>query len=270
MMFQSYAIWPHMTIFENVAYGLRVQKVAAAEIATRVHEALAAVNLGDKAKRFPATLSGGEQQRVALARSMVTQPGVLLMDEPLSNLDLKLRERMRLELRDVLKQLGVTAIYVTHDQSDAMVLADRLAIMSAGRIVEDGAPRAVYERPRTQFASEFLGTANVVVFTQILSEGERHFGCIADGRRIALDERPQGLCHIIRPERIRIVSPLGAAGDSMLEGRIEKCVYMGNLTYYTVKSGALSLLVQSNEGDLGAGSEVCVELPPSALVHVAP
>jgi iron(III) transport system ATP-binding protein len=266
MIFQSYAIWPHMTIFENVAFGLRVKKLPGSEITTRVTDALAAVNLADKASRFPATLSGGEQQRVALARSMVTQPSVLLMDEPLSNLDLKLRERMRLELREVLKRLGVTAVYVTHDQADAMVLADRLVIMNAGEVVESGEPRAVYDRPRTLFASEFLGTANIVDFTQVKQDGGRHFGVLPGGQALALAEAPRGLRHIIRPESVRLGEPPGTPNS--LQGKIGANVYLGNLTYYTVQAESLSLQVQSSAGGYREGDSVRVTLPATALVSL--
>ena len=270
MMFQSYAIWPHMTIFENVAYGLRVQRVAPAELERRVQSGLRAVNLADKAQRFPATLSGGEQQRVALARSMMTQPSVLLMDEPLSNLDLKLRERMRLELRDVLKELGVTAVYVTHDQADAMVLADRLVLMNAGKVLEIGEPRAVYERPRTQFASEFLGTANIVDFTELAEEGRLHSGRLPDGRLLALAEKPHGLRHILRPERIYFDAAGESGTSTTLEGHITQSVFLGNLTYHTVKSGDLVLMVQTTGGPHKAGDDVRIVLPAAALVSVSP
>ncbi|HYC37868.1 MAG TPA: ABC transporter ATP-binding protein [Usitatibacter sp.] len=274
MMFQSYAVWPHMTIFENVAYGLRIQGLPASEIRSRVEAGLRDVGLADKASRFPATLSGGEQQRVALARSMMTQPGVLLMDEPLSNLDLKLRERMRLELRDVLKRLGVTAVYVTHDQADAMVLADRLVIMSAGRVIEMGEPRQVYERPKSQFASEFLGTANVVDFAAVEADGDRHYGRLPDGRRLELADEPGGLRHIVRPERIQLVAPGASgsdgAGENVLEGEVAQSVYMGNLTYHTVRTGELALLVQTTGAGPRVGERVHAWLPRAALVCVAP
>lgn len=269
MMFQSYAIWPHMTIFENVAYGLRVQGVASREIEQRVHEGLQAVNLGGKASRFPATLSGGEQQRVALARSMVTHPTVLLMDEPLSNLDLKLRERMRLELREVLKRLGVTAVYVTHDQTDAMVLADRLVIMNAGKVVEAGEPRAVYERPTTQFSSEFLGSANIVDFVEVVEKGGGHFGRLRDGRLLRLAGQPRGLRHIIRPERIQLSENAADIGANALDGAITQSVYMGNLTYHTVKTGDLTLTVQTTGGGFAVGEQVRAVVPVAALVSVS-
>ncbi len=163
MVFQNYALWPHMTIFENVAYGLRLQKVAAPEIQRRVRKVLQLVeigNLADVESRKPAALSGGQQQRVALARALVVEPKVLLMDEPLSNLDAKVRQRLRGELRRLQKQVGITAIYVTHDQEEALALADTVVLMDQGRIVQTGTPQEIYLRPSTAFAAEFLGVSN--------------------------------------------------------------------------------------------------------------
>jgi len=163
MVFQNYALWPHMTIFQNVAYGLRLQKVAEAEIQRRVRKVLQLVeigNLADVETRKPAALSGGQQQRVALARALVVEPKVLLMDEPLSNLDAKVRQRLRAELRRLQRQVGITAIYVTHDQEEALALADTVVLMDQGRIVQTGTPQEIYLRPTTAFAAEFLGVSN--------------------------------------------------------------------------------------------------------------
>ena len=163
MVFQNYALWPHMTIFDNVAYGLRLQKVAVPEIQRRVRKVLQLVeigNLADVESRKPAALSGGQQQRVALARALVVEPKVLLMDEPLSNLDAKVRQRLRGELRRLQKQVGITAIYVTHDQEEALALADTVVLMDQGSIVQTGTPQEIYLRPSTAFAAEFLGVSN--------------------------------------------------------------------------------------------------------------
>ncbi|MFC3205409.1 ABC transporter ATP-binding protein [Aquamicrobium soli] len=157
MVFQSYAIWPHKTVFENVAYGLRSAKEPRTVVVERTTWALSTVGLGDFAQRSAALLSGGQQQRVALARALATRPRLLLLDEPLSNLDAKLREQMRFELRRILKDLGITAIYVTHDQEDAFVLSDMTALMNRGRIEQLGAPNDIYQRPATRFVAEFLG-----------------------------------------------------------------------------------------------------------------
>src|SRR5574341_618814 len=163
MVFQNYALWPHMTIFENVGYGLRLQKVPAEEIRRRVLKVLALVeigNLADVETRKPAALSGGQQQRVALARALVVEPKVLLMDEPLSNLDAKVRQRLRAELRQLQKQVGITAIYVTHDQEEALALADTVVLIDQGTVVQTGTPQEIYLQPSTAFAAEFLGVSN--------------------------------------------------------------------------------------------------------------
>jgi len=177
MVFQNYALWPHMTIFENVAYGLRLQKVATTEIRRRVHRVLEMVeitNLSEVEIRKPGALSGGQQQRVALARALVVNPTVLLMDEPLSNLDAKIRQRLRAELRRLQKQIGITAIYVTHDQEEALALADTVVLMNEGQIIQAGSPQAVYLQPATAFAAEFLGVSNQL-------EGEAEDGTLRIG-----------------------------------------------------------------------------------------
>ena len=164
MVFQSYAIWPHLDVFENVAYPLRVQRprVAKAEISDRVMDVLRLVNMEDFVRRPATRLSGGQQQRVALARAIVRRPALLLLDEPLSNLDARLRETMRKELADLISRIGVTAMFVTHDQSEAFSLAQRIAVMDRGHIVQEGTPRQIYGRPRTPFVARFLGSANVM------------------------------------------------------------------------------------------------------------
>ena len=160
MVFQQYALFPHMTIAENIGFGLQMRKVPKTEIAKRVDRALEIVRLPGLGSRRPAQLSGGQQQRVALARAIVTEPTVLLLDEPLSNLDLKLRESLRLEIKSIQRELGITAIYVTHDQGEALVMSDRIVVMNQGLIEQIGEPTAIYEEPRTAFVAEFIGTSN--------------------------------------------------------------------------------------------------------------
>src|SRR3954470_6941252 len=162
MVFQSYAVWPHMTVFENVAYGLRIAGLGRAEIARRTQEALRIVGLAGLEARYGTELSGGQQQRVAVARAVVTEPQLLLFDEPLSNLDAGLRERMRFELVQLQRRLGRTSIYVTHDQAEAMVMSDRIILMNRGRIVQESSPRELYDRPASRFAAEFVGSANLL------------------------------------------------------------------------------------------------------------
>jgi putative spermidine/putrescine transport system ATP-binding protein len=178
LVFQSYALFPHMTVADNVAYGLRAQHVPRSEHRERVDEVLRLVGLKDYAGRRPRHLSGGQQQRVAVARALATRPRVLLLDEPLSNLDAKLRREMRTELRALQRELGITAVFVTHDQEEAMSMSDRVVVLNAGRIEQAGAPETVYNRPATRFVAEFVGAANVVTW---------------DGRLVA-----------IRPERVRL------------------------------------------------------------------
>jgi ABC-type Fe3+/spermidine/putrescine transport system ATPase subunit len=162
MVFQQYALFPHMTVFENIAFGLRMRRTPAAQLRARVDEALALVGLPGLGDRFPLQLSGGQQQRVALARAIAVRPAVLLLDEPLSNLDLKLREGMRLELKRLHRELGTTTIFVTHDQTEALVLSTRIAVMHQGRIEQVGAPQEIYEQPRSRFVAEFVGQTNLL------------------------------------------------------------------------------------------------------------
>ena len=162
MVFQNYAIWPHKTVFENVAYGLRVARRPKPEIERRVVQALALVRLDSLAARYPGDLSGGQQQRVALARAIVTEPSLLLLDEPLSNLDAVLRKEMRIELKELTRRLGMTSLYVTHDQEEALALADRIVVMNHGRIEQIGTPHEIYRRPRTRFVAGFVGTTNLI------------------------------------------------------------------------------------------------------------
>ena len=166
MVFQNYALWPHMTVADNVAYGLKLRKLGAAEMAARLAEGLRKVNLAGFESRYPGQLSGGQQQRVALARALVLNPDILLLDEPLSNLDAKIRVQVRAEIRKLQQELGITTIYVTHDQEEALSLSDRVAVMNDGRVLQVGAPKDLYERPRTRFVADFVGTNNLVPGTR--------------------------------------------------------------------------------------------------------
>ncbi len=212
MVFQSYALWPHMTLAENVAFGLEMRRIPAAEIKRRVREALATVKMEGRADSKPNQLSGGQQQRVALARALVVQPRCLLLDEPLSNLDAKLRLEMRVEIRRICKAAGLTAVYVTHDQKEALSIADRLAIMRDGAIEQIGSPLEVYRRPRNAFAAAFIGETN------FLPPG--FFGAAFDpGAAVKLSVRPEAV-HIGEP-------PAGDAGILRLDGEIHGTVYLG-------------------------------------------
>ena len=211
MVFQSYALWPHLTLAENVAFGLRMRKVPKRETAERVRAALAAVKMEDKADRKPNQLSGGQQQRVALARALVVQPRCLLLDEPLSNLDAKLRLEMRLEIRRICKEAGLTAVYVTHDQKEALSIADRLAVMQAGRLEQVGAPLEVYRAPRNRFVASFIGETNFLP--------PDFFGAQASF--------PGAAALSVRPETIHLGAPPPGAPALRLSGTVHGTVYLG-------------------------------------------
>jgi iron(III) transport system ATP-binding protein len=238
MVFQSYALWPHMTVAKNVAFGLERRDVPKAEIARRVGEALALVGLADYGGRRPAQLSGGQQQRVAVARTLVIEPEVLLLDEPLSNLDAKLRVEMRQEIRELQRKLGLTTIYVTHDQEEANAIADRIAVLDGGRIQQLGAPMALYDRPANRFVATFLGTANLI-------EGELR----ADGRfqapGFALEgvtaTRAGAACVSFRPHDVKLVPADGAAASGMVRHR----EFLGGTIRYVVAVGAHNVTVDT-------------------------
>src|SRR5574341_1061784 len=162
MVFQNYALWPHMTVYENVAYGLKLRKIPHAEIAERIRVVLENVKLSELEHRYPGQLSGGQQQRVALARALVLNPDILLLDEPLSNLDAKIRVQVRAEIRKLQKELGITTVYVTHDQEEALSLSDRVAVMRDGQVLQVGVPKTLYERPASRFVADFIGTNNMI------------------------------------------------------------------------------------------------------------
>ncbi len=245
MVFQNYALWPHMTIFGNVAYGLRLQKVPEAEIRRRVLKVLELVeigNLADVETRKPAALSGGQQQRVALARALVVEPKVLLMDEPLSNLDAKVRQRLRGELRGLQKQIGITAIYVTHDQEEALALADTVVLMDQGRIVQTGTPQDIYLKPGTAFAAEFLGVSNQL-------EGEAGEGTLKiAGQTVPYSGAVRGeAIVIVRASDIHLDEPSAAAraGAMVLTGSLEESLFLGAHYRHYVRLGSVIVLADS-------------------------
>ena len=243
MVFQNYALFPHMTVRRNVAFPLEMRRRPRAEIARRVDEVLALVNLQDLAGRYPAQLSGGQQQRVALARAVVFEPPLLLLDEPFGALDRKLREAMQLEVRALQRRLGVTTVFITHDQDEALALSDRIAIMNAGRIEQLGTPTQVYDHPATAFAAGFMGESNI------------YPGSVAEAGQVRLDnglalavasDLPPGtrIGAMIRPERLD-----GESGTT-LEGLVQDAVYLGVAWKYRLR--------------LPSGAEMLVRLPGSA------
>lgn len=237
MVFQNYALFPHLTVRENIAYGLRVRKVGRAEMDARIGEMIRGVRLEGLEKRFPGQLSGGQQQRVALARALVISPQILLMDEPLSNLDAKLRVAMREEIRRIQKELGITTIYVTHDQEEAMAVSDRIAILNLGRLEQLGTPGEIYFHPRSRFAAEFMGGSNLFEM-RVLSCDEavprlraeiNGFPLTLKARRPACDRAYLS----VRPEWVRLTED---AGEDVVEGTVESATFLGALVRYRVKA----------------------------------
>jgi spermidine/putrescine transport system ATP-binding protein len=273
-VFQSYALFPFLSVFDNVAFGLRYQKLSKKETATRVHEALELVELQTFAKRRPGTLSGGQQQRAALARALVLGPAVLLLDEPLGALDAKLRRSLKVELKALQERIGITFIYVTHDQEEALTMSDRLAVMNSGRIVQIGEPRQVYEEPADTYVADFLGVSNLME-VDVVGRGPGGQCAIRVGESPLEVERADvdslGTAHaVIRPERVRIEEH-AAAGPNRIPAMVERLVFLGAATQVMLRlapGAQLQALVQ-NDGDhpqhLSQGTPVQVYLAPDAL-----
>ncbi len=270
-VFQSYALFPFLTVFDNVAFGLRHRRLAKADLNSRVNEALDLVRMTSFAKRRPGQLSGGQQQRVALARALVLKPAVLLLDEPLGALDAKLRRSLKVELKALQERVGITFLYVTHDQEEALTMSDRLAVMNAGRIVQIGTPREVYEEPADTYVADFLGAANLMEI-DVVSAGPP--GELQLGDFVLSSQRCEaigvGRAHaVIRPERVRI-EPHGSAGDNRVPAMVERVVFLGAATQVMLRLAPgvpLQALVQ-NDGerpDLAQGTAVSCYLPPDAL-----
>jgi ABC-type Fe3+/spermidine/putrescine transport system ATPase subunit len=270
MVFQSYALFPHLTVSQNVAFGLEMRRHSKAEIAGKVDRALDLVALAGLEGRYPRQLSGGQQQRVALARALVVEPHLLLLDEPLSNLDAQLRAKLRVELRALQRQIGVTTIYVTHDQAEALALSDRIAFMAEGRIVELGAPEQVYRRPRSRATAEFLGAANLlpaavaavngVSFAADTKLGRLQF---ARGDELAPGEEVE-IC--LRPEEIVLLAPEAGEG---LPGIVRHAAYQGSVTEYIVDPEGLDLPLQvqaSGPMQWKIGDTVRIQLPRQSAI----
>jgi putative spermidine/putrescine transport system ATP-binding protein len=262
LVFQNHALFPHMTAFDNVAFGLRMRRVPRAELRARVDEALALVRLDGLGARMPAELSGGQQQRVALARALVVRPSLLLLDEPLSNLDARLRDELRVELRGLQHRLGVTTILVTHDIEEAFVLSDRVAVLRAGRIEQVGAPRALYRTPATRFVANFVGPANEIALRSIDATDGAVWGTTADGLRLRLPPDATGLAGgpgwlIVRPEHLSIAAgPLPNRFDAV----VDDLVYAGAATLCRLRVGDMTLAMQvpGEAADMTLGGRVSV------------
>ena len=265
-VFQSYAVFPHLTVAQNVAFGLEMQRRPRAEIETRVKEALALVKLEGLESRKPAQLSGGQQQRVALARALANKPRVLLLDEPLSALDLKLRTEMQLELKRLQHEVGITFVFVTHDQHEALTMSDRIAVMRSGHILQVGTPEEIYEHPSARFVADFIGETNLLDATRI---GTARFR-LASGVELETAEPgppAETVTLVIRPERA-LLAPIGGAA---LSARVEQVVYIGSDTIYlVVLEGGLRFRVREQNRDgprsrAREGDAVGVVLPTAAI-----
>jgi spermidine/putrescine transport system ATP-binding protein len=246
-VFQSYALFPHLTVRENVAYGLKRKGVSKAEIADRVGAELERVGLAGEANRKPNQLSGGQQQRVALARAVVNLPKVLLLDEPLGALDLKLRKQLQLELKRIQADVGITFVHVTHDQEEAMTMADQIAVMNRGKVEQLGAPAELYEQPATAFVAGFLGVSNLLT-GRVVGPGVVQLDA-GDQLRVAENGREGRVAAGVRPEKIR----LGPAreGENTLTGTVRDVAYVGVATQYVVETGAGDVVVYAQNHDLG-------------------
>jgi ABC-type Fe3+/spermidine/putrescine transport system ATPase subunit len=274
MVFQNYALWPHMTVRGNVTYGLRLRRLPRREIAHRLEGVLVKVNLSGLEDRYPGQLSGGQQQRVALARALVLNPDILLLDEPLSNLDAKIRVQVRGEIRKLQKELGITTVYVTHDQEEALSLSDRISVMREGRVLQTASPKELYERPQSRFVADFVGTNNFIAGECRAVTGGR--AAVDTPLGVLLARATDGLapgrpCVVaVRPENIAV----GATADNAVHGRIVLAAYLGNTLRYDVevRDGAVlkvdvrdvwqhDVLPAGHAIDLGFPASVALALP---------
>ncbi|MGD9062900.1 MAG: ABC transporter ATP-binding protein [Desulfobacterales bacterium] len=274
LVFQNYALWPHMTVFQNLAFGLQLKKMPKAQISKKVAEGLTIVKLEELEDRYPRQLSGGQQQRVALARALVLEPDILLLDEPLSNLDALLREQMRFEIAQLHKQYGITTIYVTHDQTEAMVISDRIAVLNKGKLIQLDTPAEIYSRPVNKFVAGFMGTTNFirgniqnisVDYAAVATNG----GLILHGRGLGL-EKGQDVDVAVRPENVEFLGPSQAStphGDlNIFDARVDRATYVGELIDYQL---ALGESIIRAKGDVrrkrAVGETVKIYIDPDQL-----
>jgi len=264
MVFQSYALWPHMTVAQNVAYGLELRKLDRASIAAKLAAILATTQLAPLAERYPAELSGGQQQRVSLARALIVEPDMLLLDEPLSNLDANLREEMRFEVRRLHQTYHYTTVYVTHDQSEAMTTADLIAVMNAGRIEQLGSPQDIYQQPRSEFVARFLGGSNIIRGQALDAKRLAFAGASIECHNAAFVSG-QPAAAAVRQHDIRLAPPAvaGAAGANQLQGTVLRNVFLGATRDYIVEvgDGTPLRITATPEADFAPGARVDLILP---------
>lgn len=275
MVFQSYAIWPHMKVFDNVAFPLQVvprqTRLSRKEIRERVMRTLETMELADYAERHATKLSGGQQQRLALARALVTEPDLILLDEPLSNLDAKLRESMRFELKRFQRELGITSVYVTHDQVEALALSSRIAVIRDGQVMQVGTPREIYERPANRFVAEFIGTSNFIEGKVMERKGEYLVVRTDHGPLTAQVADPVGpgteVVLAVRPEGVRIsAGPATGAAPNEWSGEVVTRSYLGDSVDHIVRVGNRELLARTHsKTSIAAGTGVTIQIDPPAL-----
>ena len=276
MVFQNYALFPHMTAAQNVAFGLRMRRVPRVDVAARVARALDLVRLPHTASRYPRQLSGGEQQRIAVARALVIEPAILLLDEPLSNLDARLREEMRLELREIQRRVGITTVFVTHDQAEALAMSDRVAVMNRGRIMQVGTPDVVYDHPANEFVSSFIGQTNRIEGEAAGTDGDLVVLRLAGGaclRGVAPGGPVSGgAVALVRPEKIALERET-VAGRNGLRGRVQDSVFLGTVIQYVVstEAGRVTVLAQNTgAGPRTPGTDVTLSWEPAHTLIVPP
>jgi iron(III) transport system ATP-binding protein len=269
MCFQSYALFPHMSVWDNISFGLKMQKISKPEQKKKVSKVMEMLGIGNLEKRKPGQLSGGQQQRVALARAIVTEPQVLLFDEPLSNLDAKLRVQVRVEIREMQKRLGITTIYVTHDQDEALAISDRIVVMDRGHIEQLGDPYTIYRNPETSFVAGFIGLANVYEGTIVARDGSRYtvetpFGkmvIVSDGQKIS--EASKTVKFVWRPEDMKVYTP---GAPNRVKGKILQAVFMGNITDIFLDVQGNKMRAQTDESrKLNAGDVMEFTVPEDAF-----
>jgi len=253
MVFQNYAVWPHMKVYSNIVYGLKLQRLSRQVIKKKAHEVLKLVGLAGLEDRYPSQLSGGQQQRVALARALVGNPKVLLLDEPLSNLDAKLREELRFEIKSLVRRMGITSVYVTHDQAEAMVISDRVAVMESGNVVQVGPPEEIYQKPANRFVADFIGTMNFMPgeivevpsnanAAYVRTEFSEKLRCtMPDGKSVQIGAKVYAS---IRPEDVAIFTEPPQTGENLVKGTIVHKAYLGNFLYFFVSVNDVQLRVQ--------------------------
>jgi iron(III) transport system ATP-binding protein len=272
MVFQNYAVWPHMRVYHNVVYGLRLQKIPKARIREMAQQALEMVGLEGLEERYPSQLSGGQQQRVALARALIRNPKVLLLDEPLSNLDAKLREKMRFEIKSLVRRMGITAVYVTHDQAEAMVISDRIAVMEAGDVVQLGTAEEIYKKPANRFVADFIGTTNFIAgeVVEVRRDASEAYVRTEFSEKIlcktgSIDSIKPGeaVYASIRPEDVEIFTESPQHRENLFKGTIAHKAYLGNFLYFFVSVNGTMIRVQvAYDVPQEEGQEIFLSLNP--------